>query len=175
MEKYFLKTSHKSEIHEKIFSLKDHFDWYTGRKNDQFQVKNLSQSYILKDKFLSYISKEIPGTIKLFKFPPGCMYRWHKDGNNIFNFNLTFKKQKSIVFFQNDDYDPTNFHPALQPIVHLEYEPEFWYLFNANMSHCIFNYDNDWRYLLTYTVPRITEISYSKALNIVKEFIRLNQ
>ena len=53
----------------------------------------------------------------------------------------------------------------------LRYEPNYWYLFNADISHSVYNLDKQWRYLLTYTVPRNTEISYDRALEISKEFL----
>jgi hypothetical protein len=170
MEKYFFKINHRSEIQQHIFENKENYCWHTGRKNDQFQVKEFPQFFISQDKFLSYLSKKIPGTLKLFKFPPGCMYRWHQDGDNILNFNLMFKKQNALALFADQDAKQEDFHPALTPIIKLEYEPELWYLFNASIQHSVVNLDPEWRYLLTYTIPKTVDITYQEALMIAKEF-----
>ena len=99
--KLYYKISHYSEISDNLYTTKDEFEWYTGRKNDQFQVKGFSQHYIEQDSFLKYMSTKIPGTLKLFKFPPNCCYRWHRDGENLYNFNLVFSVQDAFVLFEN--------------------------------------------------------------------------
>ena len=170
MDPYY-KISHISEIADRVYKIKDEFKWYTGRKEDQYQVPGFSQTYINQDSFLRYISKKIPGTLKLFKFPPNCYYRWHRDGDNLYNFNLTFTAQEAFVLFENISIDTQFFHAAITPVSTLRYEPRNWYLFNANIRHSVYNLDNEWRYLLTYTVPKTTEISYLEALDLCKNFV----
>ena len=169
MDPYY-KISHISEIADKVYAVKDKFEWHTGTHQDQHQVKGFPQTYIEQDSFLKYISKKIPGTLRLFKFPPHCYYKWHRDGNNLYNFNLTFTAQEAFALFENISKDTQLFHDAITPISILKYEPRNWYLFNADIPHSVYNLDKQWRYLLTYTVPRTTEISYLEALEFGKIF-----
>jgi hypothetical protein len=169
MELYY-KVSHLSEIAEEIFDRRESFEWYSGRNNDQFQVKDFPQTYIEKDSFLRYISSIIPGTLKLFKFPPKCYYRWHIDRENLYNFNLTFVEQDSFVLFENSAQSENHFHNAVKPISILRYEPRHWYLFNAAVSHSVYNLSDNWRYLLTYNVPKTIDISFEYASSISKKF-----
>ena len=170
MDPYY-KISHISEIADRVYKIKDEFKWHTGQKEDQYQVPGFSQTYINQDSFLQYISKKIPGTLKLFKFPPNCYYRWHRDRDNLYNFNLTFTAQEAFVLFENISIDTQFFHAAITPVSTLRYEPRNWYLFNVGIRHSVYNLDNEWRYLLTYTVPKTTEISYLEALDLCKNFV----
>ena len=167
----YYKISHFSEIADSLYTVKDKFEWHTGTHRDQHQVLGFSQIYIEQDSFLKYISKKIPGTLKLFKFPPHCYYKWHRDGNNLYNFNLTFTAQEAFVLFENINKDTQLFHEAITPVSTLKYEPKNWYLFNADIPHSVYNLDNEWRYLLTYNVPKTTEISYLEALELCKKFV----
>ena len=170
MDSYY-KIPYISEIADRVYTNKDKFKWYTGRRQDQHQVMGFSQTYIAQDSFLRYISKKIPGTLRLFKFPPNCYYRWHRDGDNLYNFNLTFTSQEAFVLFENTNKDTQIFHTAITPVSTLRYESKNWYLFNADTKHSVYNLDTEWRYLLTYTVPRTTEISYLEALELCKKFV----
>ena len=171
MDPYY-KISYISEIADRVYTVKDKLKWHTGwPRHDQHQVLGFSQTYIEQDSFLKYISKKIPGNLKLFKFPPRCCYRWHRDGDNLYNFNLTFIAQDAFVLFENVNKDTQFFHTAIIPVSILKYEPKNWYLFNADIPHSVYNLDSEWRYLLTYNVPKTTEISYLEALELCKKFV----
>lgn len=166
MKKYYYNTNRRSEIAQAIYDKRESFDWWPGRTNDQFQVRQFDQSLIEQDSFLKELYKIAPGQLCFFKFPPGVMYNWHKDGSNLFNVNLIFKEQKSFSLFRAEpgDFDQSTVHGALQPVIEVEYQPMCWTMYNAQILHTVANLDTETRYLLTYTIKKDSAITYDEVV-----------
>ena len=173
MEEYFYKTNFQSPIIDHFLVNLEKYKWTSGTRKSQWEVLNLDQNLISIDPFLTKIHEQFRGRLNFFRFPPESNYVWHTDGINQFNINLIIKKQNSITVFQRTqrDYNPEEFHNALRPITVLDYEPKFWYLFNAQINHTIFNLSEEPRYLITYNVLKSSNIDYKSALEKIKRII----
>lgn len=172
LEKYFYKTSFQSPIVDYFLENLEKFIWTSRSRKTQWEVLDLDQSLISLDPFLAEIHKDFKGRLNFFKFPPKSNYIWHRDGLNQFNINLILKKQNSVTIFEKEeDYVSDDFHNALKPILVLDYEPKYWYLFNAQINHTIFNLSTETRYLITYNVLKSSNIDYSTALDKIKKLV----
>jgi hypothetical protein len=170
-DNYFYKTKFKGDIQNFFLENLDHYSWTTGTRQSQWEISNPDQSLISVDPLLSQIHKEFNGRLNFFKFPPETNYVWHTDGKNLFNLNLIITKQDSLTIFERveGDYDTSSLHHALKPIVVLDYEPCYWYMFNAQIRHSVFNFSKEVRFLLTYNIPKTSEIDYNQALESIKK------
>jgi len=171
VEKYFYKTSFQSPIVDYFLENLENYIWTSGSRKTQWEVLNVDQNLIFLDPFLAEIHEDFKGQLNFFKFPPNSNYIWHRDGINQFNINLILKKQNSVTIFErlNEDYISEDFHRALRPITLLDYDPRYWYLFNAQINHTIFNLSTEVRYLITYNVLKSSNIDYSTALDKIKK------
>jgi len=172
MDQYFYKTNFQSpKIINYFLDNLESFTWTSGSRKSQWEVLNLDQNLIFSDLFLTEVHETFKGRLNFFKFPPRSNYVWHCDGINQFNINLIFKKQNSITLFEsiNGDYIPSDFHRALRPITILDYDPTFWYLFNAQINHTVFNFSDETRYLITYNILKSSNIDYHSALEKIKK------
>jgi hypothetical protein len=164
MQKYFYHTKKYSNIAQTVFNARLDFDWHAGKTNDQFQVRNFNQSLIQHDKFLKQIHERAQGVLNFFKFPAGVVYNWHQDATNEFNINLIFAPQRSFSLFKAKpgDYQESNIHSSLIPVVEVDYTPYNWTVFNAQIPHMVGNLDSETRYLLTYNVKKTQGLTYQE-------------
>lgn len=170
---YFYKTSFFSEIAEKVYDDKDSYEWFSGKLNNQFQVKDFDQNLIYADSLLNFLHPHLNGVLRFFKFPSMTFYNWHIDSDNKFNLNLIFRPQESYTVFRNKEEHAVkdDEHAALKTIKVADYQPLKWTLFNAQIAHTIFNVDPDTRFLLTYNIKKWnTKLSYLDTLDLIKEF-----
>lgn len=171
MEDYFYKTDFQSPITDIFFENIENYIWTSGARKSQWEVVDVDQNLISLDPLLAEIHCEWHGRLNFFKFPPKSNYIWHRDGINQFNINLIIKKQDSFTLFESHEKDfvADDFHRALKPITLLDYEPKFWYLFNAQIPHTVFNLSQEIRYLVSYNVFKSPDIDYITALDRVKK------
>ena len=177
MNKYFYNTSVTSPSMDSIFEdIKLNNIKFTPTVDKfQFLGRGVSQELVQQDKFLMYINQHVKdsGKLRLYKFPAMTYYVFHVDVYNKYNFNYTFEPYNSFSLFKATDEDivPDSVHKSNFNIINLSYTPKTWYLFNAQIPHCVFNLDRNDRYLLSYTVSKNCHLSYSEILEITKDFL----
>ena len=165
MNRYFYDTGLSSPITDIIFKKLSGYNWWLGTKNDQYQVRSFDQNLINLDPLLKKYHGLLRGRLNLFKFPPMTSYQWHRDGSNLFNFNLVFEESRSFTVFKEDPQDLSKTHKNSQSLIELKYQPLRWYVFNAQVEHTVFHLGDRDRLLLTYTVPIESTIDYRAVIN----------
>lgn len=174
MDKYFLSTTICSEVFNEMFDNINSIEFSHFGERIQWKGKNIDQSIKLQDPFLYYLDQFFGnhGKLQLLKFPAHTYYKFHIDKYNKFNFNYTFEHYESLSLFRAlpEDSDHDNLHDENFNIIKLSYEPNKWYLFNAQIPHAVINLDEKHRYVLTYTVSKESDISYETAVDIIKKF-----
>lgn len=172
LDKYYFNTGIPSDISKKIYPTREQYEYWSGDRNMQFQAREFGGTFIEQDGLLKYLHSFLKGKLKLFKFPSMTNYKWHVDSENVFNLNLIFTEQKGYTLFKclEGDCDKNDVHAVLTPILKVKYVPNIWYLFNAQTPHCIFNFDDATRYLLTYNVPKSSPITYDETIELIKKY-----
>ena len=122
-------------------------DWHTFYLNiPSNQDRDLFRTDPVIDWFLSQ------GWVLNFTcMPPKSHYRWHIDNNG--------NRQTAINLALNEFHDCKTIWRAPTPwvrrfnseIIDLNYRPNTYYLFNTQEEHCVYNFGNTNRYLLTIT------------------------
>lgn len=174
MDKYFLPTTISSKVFNEIFDHIDLIEFSHFGEKMQWKGKNIDQNIKFKDPFLYYLDQHFKehGKLQLLKFPAQTYYKFHIDKYNKFNFNYTFEHYESLSLFKAlpEDSNNDSLHDENFNIIKLSYQPNYWYLFNAQIPHGVINLDKKHRYVLTYTVSKESDISYDKAIDITKKF-----
>jgi hypothetical protein len=114
------------------------------------------------DIMLSDLKNMFNGGLRLYMFPKNSVYNWHRDAEIGCSLNLIFDDYKSFTLF-----NPSDETKILNSVVELQYQKNYWYLFNSQILHSIVNIDTKDRFLLTFTFPK--NINYSNVLNFIKQ------
>ena len=128
-------------------NLKEHASTASFSYRDHQNKIDSLPEYFKDDPFLNAVKNKFGGTMFVFSHWPNMFYKWHVDSWAACNFNMLL-----------DDYDSKTLFKVNAPntevinFTELKYEPNKWFLFNAQEPHCVMNFDNRSRLLLQWTV-----------------------
>jgi hypothetical protein len=131
---------------------------------------NFPYEILDNDPFLSSIPKKFHPTLRLYKFPAGSVYNWHRDFAFGCSLNMVLDDYQSFTLFNKDS--KIN---IVDQTVELKYQKEKWYLFNSQEMHMVANVGSVDRYLLSVTFPKM--IKYKEALEHIRvlEYIKVKE
>lgn len=137
-------------------------------KSFNFDMYHIEKNIILIEPFINKINTICKiKSCDIMKIDPWKCYSWHRDIPRKVGINLLLEPTNdSLVFFGEKD---TNIDHQYH-IVKLEYEPETFYLFNNQISHTIFNFENT-RYLLTISFIDTTDTLDFSSLKKILQYI----
>jgi len=115
---------------------------------DQNKIDHLPSVYS-EDKLLRAVRAKYNGRMSVFKLWPNMFYKWHKDGYAAMHINMLLEDYNSKTLFEIEET-----YSTVKQFTELKYTPGKWYLFNAQETHCVINFDLRDRYLLSYTIDK---------------------
>ena len=180
MDSYFYNTQLPSSFDWMFSDISvGNFIFNNSDTRDQWQGEHINGSinkpdFADHDPFLKYIHTYVRGhtDFVLIKSPPNTVYNWHVDTSNKYNFNYVFEEYNSKTLFRSlpEHSNYRDLHSANFNFTEIKYIPKNWYLFNAQITHTVINFDSRDRYLLQLAVKKSCEISYENMLEIVKRY-----
>jgi hypothetical protein len=126
-----------------------------------FKARMIPLDIIFKDNFFSWLLPRhnfIGGVLKL---DPYICYDWHTDTRRKVGINmlLTPFERSSCLFAPKKE-------GAVFKIQELKYKPSYYYLFNTQVPHTVYNYDST-RYLMSIEFEN-DKLSYEDLLNDIR-------
>jgi hypothetical protein len=150
-----------------------------------FRARVLPEEYFEKDPFASWVFKQYPGVKMLMShYAPYTQYDWHVGYvracviNRTLNYTIDGGPGDSHMVYsrpENKISASTSMSAAkgvklYKPLVELKYKPDTYYLFNAQVSHAIWNFDKH-RYLISFELPeKIDTLRYPRLIKETKEY-----
>jgi hypothetical protein len=107
--------------------------------------------------------------LSVFRFNPNLCYNWHSDKIRHGAINMLLDGFDSFCAF--GDIAPGNKYANIHRLAH---EPNRYYLINVKKNHCVFNFSNTMRYIVSIGIPDITyedSLKYFLSKNLVEECI----
>lgn len=157
MRKYYARVKAPSEHICQFYSLPrlSKLDWVPFEGFTGFLIP---EEIWGKEKFLAAVKERYPQSLAIImRLEPGTAYTWHKDVDRSFTINMLMHRNgHSHTVFGEKESDYTN------SIHELDYEPGYFYLFNTQELHEVYNLD-EYRYLFTMKI--VTEDSYEDVLS----------
>ena len=134
-----------------------------------FLISPIPNELMEEEEVLKELNKEFPVRhMGISKFCPFTHHKWHQDTDRGVTVNMLLQSQRSQVLFghpqeMGENYEKFGKNGTIN-FVELNYEPETFYLFNAQINHSIFNFEGD-RYLFTLEFEKDkNELSYEDIL-----------
>jgi hypothetical protein len=136
MNKFYFEIPIKSNIAQEITqeALKPTALWV---KYYNFDALPISNELLLQDKVLNSINKKHLLGAAIIRLPPHSFYDWHEDAERNVGINMLlnpFDGVSHCIFTENKNV-------ALGYFTELVYQPNTWYLFNAQATHMVCNFN----------------------------------
>jgi hypothetical protein len=126
----------KSVISSQLLDLtKNNTEWF---KYYNFDTLLVPEHILMQEPFFQSLPSFKAGILRL---GPYTCYDWHIDDDRGWTINMLLTQGKSHCLFGTRD-------GVAFPFLELNYEPGFYYAFNTQMPHTVFNFDTT-RYLLS--------------------------
>ena len=161
MDKYYAQIKYPSEHICKFYGLPrlSKLDWVGFEGFTGFLIP---EEIWVKERFLAAVKEKYPQSLAIImRLEPETAYLWHKDTDRLFTINMLIHKNghsHTVFGERNSDYTSR--------IKELAYEPGYFYLFNTQEEHEVYNLD-EYRYLFTMKI--ITDDSYEDILAWAQE------
>ena len=136
-----------------------------------FPTTRLPYDLIYEDEVLRIINEKFPIMhIGVLKLHPFINHTWHTDTRRGVCLNMLLQHTRSNVFFRYQSGNKKNnfeedFNNKMNyNFIEVNYEPNTFYLYNNQIEHEIFNYENE-RYMFTLEFEQDkTELNYYDVL-----------
>lgn len=161
MNSYY-EISEKSTIFENIknHAFNDNDPW---TRYYNFDAKLISNDLLLEDNFFKFLNKYLKFKAGILKLDPYTCYDWHKDDRRGVAINMLISNAgRSFCVFSK------NKNGMSFKIEELKYSPEKYYLFNTQIHHTVYNFENI-RYLLSVEFEKDkNELDFETVLKLIK-------
>jgi hypothetical protein len=152
MTKYFHKLSVTSTIRSDLIDIcRDSTPWIDPDVGT-FLQKRVPKNLFDREPFLKYLGEnylmyQFEYSVNIFMLKPWTHYKLHTDRHRPCSINLLINDYAdSISYFQVSE-----FHKAQCSVLELQYEPNYYYLFNSQIPHAMINKAEE-RYLLSISL-----------------------
>lgn len=149
---YFYELKHLCEIVPLLLQYAEGVDNWFGKDWHTFLTHEPSKENTLKfciDPVIDYFV-HTQWNLNFTCMPPKSYYSWHTDinGNRQTAINLVLNnhKESKAIWKSNNIY-----RKMITEILDLNYKPNVFYVFNTQEEHCVFNFADSNRYMLTLT------------------------
>ena len=99
--------------------------------------------------------------LSVFRFRPNVSYNWHYDKIRNASINMLIDGFDSFCAFGEIDLGR-----KYSNIKRLQHEPNCYYLLNVKKMHCVFNFSQKMRYIISIGIP---QIRYVEALEYFRD------
>jgi len=160
---FFIKLNTMSNITENILKIVKSSDNSMWKELFGLTIFTLDIDHFKNDKeiFQAIQHLDCKTRLSIFRTNPNTCYDWHFDKIRHSAINMLIDGFDSFCAF--GEYSLGN---TYKNIYKLQYEPNYYYLINVKKTHCVFNFSNNMRYILSIGIPNTT---YEDSVNYFVE------
>ena len=133
-----------------------------------FNLKSVSYDLLSKDPFFQWLNSRYQFQTGILRSDPYTCYDWHVDTLRKVGINLLINTDvRSACLFSR------NKQQIVFDIEELKYQPNTYYLFNTQILHSVYNFENT-RYLLSVEfIKDSTNLSFNQLMEDIDKNYRL--
>ena len=152
------KSTIANEVLDYAFNSQPWFNYYN------FDAKPLPPDLIAKDNFFRWLHARYEFLIGILRLNPYTCYDWHIDTRRGVGINMLLTPHQRSVCAFKVDLDQHVFK-----IEELKYKPNTYYIFNTQVPHTVYNFE-DTRYLMSVEfLKNKDELSFDELMQDIKE------